>query len=170
MIHVLVADSRTIRVFEAGPQGDRLDELVAFRNPLAGRHERDLEADRPGRVIGGTSGVHHSYEPSVGAREHARRRWLRSLGPSLQAFLAARGNTGLVLVAAPRTLAQLHVNLPASVRNRIKAELSRDLGGQPHDVLIKRLQPTLREAVRKSAQRNPVYRGAGRTRLPISAS
>lgn len=48
MIHVLVADSRLLRVFEARPPECRLEEIADFRNYATGRHERDLSSDRPG--------------------------------------------------------------------------------------------------------------------------
>ena len=47
MIHALVADTRTIRVFEASPPGRTLAEFAVF-DAAAGRHERDLFSDRPG--------------------------------------------------------------------------------------------------------------------------
>lgn len=150
MIHVLVADNRSIRLFEARPPQCRLEELAIFRNLALGKHERDLQSDRPGRVVGGVSGVHHSYEPSTRPSEHVRQHWFRSVGPSLQSFLADRRSDALVLVAAPRVLSFLREGLPATLRRRVAAEVRLDLGRHPPSALTRRLLPTLRTVLRKS--------------------
>jgi hypothetical protein len=42
MIHAIVADVRTVRVFEASPPGRTLVEVAVFRNPL-GELKRRLQ-------------------------------------------------------------------------------------------------------------------------------
>ena len=153
MIHAIVADARTVRVFEGSPPGRALAEIAVFRN-RAGHHERDLVSDRPGRVVNSASGAHQAYEPKVRASQHVMQNWLRSIGPSLGALLEARSNESVVLVASPRMLTQLRRALPAAVSKRVTAELRLDLAQQPLGALKKRLQPALQaaaiEAVRAS--------------------
>lgn len=159
MIHVLVADSRTVRMLQ-GSTSNALAEVVAYRNPNFARHERDLVSDRPGRVINAAARIHQAYQPKVPAKRHSMVTWLRSIGPSLQKVMDDRNSDGLVLVAAPRTLAQVRKCLPPSVRQRITAELPLDLAREPLATLRKRLQPTLRATARKTLRAEPVYRGS----------
>lgn len=160
MIHVLVADSRLLRVFEARPPECRLEEIADFRNYATGRHERDLSSDRPGRVIGGTSGIHHSYEPAVRASVYSKQRWLKSLCEPLRELLTDHRADQLMLVAAPRTLSALRASLPVELRKRVVLELPRDLSGHARGALIKRLQPTLRSIARSASGVNAIYRPA----------
>lgn len=154
MIHAIVADARTVRVFEGSPPRRAVAEVAVFRNQAGGHHERDLVSDRPGRVVNSASGAHQAYEPKVRASQHVMQNWLRSIGPSLGALLEARSNESVVLVASPRMLTQLRRALPAAVSKRVTAELRLDLAQQPLGALKKRLQPALQaaaiEAVRAS--------------------
>lgn len=158
MIHALVADTRTIRVFEGSPPAKALTEIAVFHNEAAGRHERDLVSDRPGRVVNGASGMHQAYEARTRPTQHAMETWLKAIGSSLQDLLKDRSSDCLVLVAAPRMLAQLRKSLPASVRKRVADELPLDLAQQPLADLKKRLQPALAAAARKVLQAHAVYR------------
>lgn len=151
MIHAIVADARTVRVFEGSPPGRALAEVAVFRNRAA-HHERDLVSDRPGRVINRASGAHQAYEPKVRASQHAMQSWLRTIGPSLRALLEARGNESVVLVASPRMLAQMRKALPAAVSKRVTGELRLDLAHQPLGALKKRLQPALHAAAIKAVR------------------
>jgi protein required for attachment to host cells len=158
MIHVLVADTRTVRMLE-GLTSSTLAEVVTYRNPAFARHERDLVSDRPGRVINTARRTPQAYEPSLSARQHSTVTWLKAIGTPLQKVAKDRNSDGLVLVAAPRTLAQVRKNLPPALRKKIVAELALDLAQQSLSALRKRLQPTFRAATRKASRAEPVYRG-----------
>jgi protein required for attachment to host cells len=146
MIHAIVADARTVRVFEGSPPGRALAEVAVFRNQADGHHERDLVSDRPGRVVNSASGARQAYEPKVLASQRVMQTWLRTIGPSLRALLEGRSNESVVLVASPRMLAQLRRALPAAVSKRVAGELRLDLAQQPLGQLKKRLQPAMRAA------------------------
>jgi hypothetical protein len=158
MIHVIVADTRTLRIFEAPSAENALREAVVYHNIAAVRHERDLVSDRPGRVINRAAGVHQTYEPRVHAREHAMQQWLRTSGTQLSELLEAHGNQCVVLVASPRMLAQLKSALPASVRRRIYAQVPLDLARAKPAELSIRLRPAIRTAIRKAVHAETGYR------------
>ncbi|MDY0065328.1 MAG: host attachment protein [Steroidobacteraceae bacterium] len=165
MLHALVADSKVVRVFaEAGDSTVR--EVATFRNPNAAPHERDLVTDRPGRTLNTAANVHQAFEPRTSARRLTTQRWLKSLGPQLQAVLAAQNSEGVVLVAAARLLPQLRSSLSPRARTLIRAELARDLTKLPIDSLNKRLQPSLREVRRESALQRPRVVRFARTGAP----
>jgi protein required for attachment to host cells len=163
MIHALVADTRTIRVFEGSPPARALAEVAVFHNEAAGRHERDLVSDRPGRVINTASGMHQAYEAKTRATRHSMQTWLKAIGAALEDLLQDRSSDGLVLVAAPRMLAQLRKSLPASVCKRVAGELPVDLVRQPLADLKKRVQPALTAAARTMLRAQAVHPGTFRS-------
>lgn len=162
MLYVLIADNKTARVFQFDVQENAFEELAVFRNVELGRHERDLLSDRPGRVLGGASGIHHSYEPNESARHRAAQRWLKSVGTSLRSLLAGRANDGVILVAAPRTLAALRASLPATLLVKLRAEIKRNLVKHSQQDLRKRLQPALRAATTRLPPPRPADRRSER--------
>ncbi|HKQ12674.1 MAG TPA: host attachment protein [Steroidobacteraceae bacterium] len=149
MIHALVADARSIRVFETSGRAGSPAEVAVLRNPDAGRHERDLVSDRPGRVINSSAGRHQAYEPKSSPMQHAMQVWLKQIGPSLRELIDSRQGDGIVLVAAPRMLASLRKSLPASIRKRVAAEVRLDLAHSSVADLKKRLEPAMAAVARK---------------------
>ena len=149
MIHALVADARSIRVFEASQAAAAPAEVAVLRNPDAGRHERDLVSDRPGRVINRAAGRHQAYEPKSSPMQHAMQVWLKEIGPSLRELIDSRHGDGVVLVAAPRMLANLRKSLPPTVRKRVKGEIGLDLARASVASLKKRLAPAMAAAARR---------------------
>lgn len=150
MLHILIADRRTVRVLENAGPGPALTEIAIFRNAAAGRHERDLVSDRPGRVMNVAAGTRQSYEPRTSARLHAMQVWLRELRPSLRELLRSHNNERLLLVASPRMLAELQRQLPPDIRNRVAGTVPLDLVRTPLCVLRGRLQAILRTTGRRA--------------------
>jgi protein required for attachment to host cells len=148
MIHALIADRRTIRVFETSG-GAAPSEVAVLRNPTAARHERDLVSDRPGRVINRASGAHQAYEPKKSAAEHAMQVWLRQVGPSIRELVQSRRTDGLVLVASSRMLPHLRRSLPVDIRRLVAREMSVDLTHASAADLKRRLRPVMAAATRK---------------------
>ena len=160
MMHILVADARTVRVFQSSAAPRSFSEIAVFRNSAAGRHERDLVTDRPGRVINRAAGRRQAYEPRTRARQHSMQIWLKQAGPSIRELLESHDTEGLLLVAAPRVLAELRKCLPSQVSGRVIGELPVDLARQGPAALRVRLQPALRDAARRALRAEPVYRAA----------
>jgi protein required for attachment to host cells len=150
MIHALVADTRSIRVFEASDRAAAPAEVAVLRNPDAGRHKRDLVSDRPGRVMNRASGGHQAYEPKTSPMQHAMQVWLKQIGPALRELIESRRSDALVLVASPRMLANLRRSLPASIRKRVAREMPLDLAHASAADLKRRLRPAMAAAARKS--------------------
>lgn len=55
-------DSHVVRVLRYEPKG-ALEELAVACNSDARMHERELAADRSGRVINSAAGIHQAYAP-----------------------------------------------------------------------------------------------------------
>jgi protein required for attachment to host cells len=170
MMHILVADARTVRVFQSSAPPRSFSELAVFRNSAAGRHERDLVSDRPGRVINGAAGRRQTYEPRTRARQHSTRMWFKQIGPSIRELLASQNTEGVLLVAAPRVLVELRKCLPSPIGWRILGELPVDVVRQTLATLRVRLQPALRDATRRTLSAEPVYRAVRFDRSPARVS
>ena len=153
MFLAILADNQTLRVIEVAPIGMALREVAEFRNRAAACHERDLVTARPGRVFNRAAGTRQAYEPKTSAKQTLTRRWLKAVGVQVQSLLSERGVQALILVAAPRMLAEMRRALPASVLTQVRAQLARDLIHQPNMILRKRLQPCVRAAMRATALR-----------------
>ena len=151
MLHVVVADNSTVRVYETIALGSALVAIAAFHNPV-GKHERDMVTSRPGQVINRAAGIPQSYEPKVSARQQLTQRWLKLVGAQLQLLLTGHKSAGMILVAAPRLLAEFRRQLPTRTRALILGQLARDLTHHPVSVLTKRVQPAMRAAARAQAE------------------
>jgi protein required for attachment to host cells len=147
MICAIVADSRRLRIFAAAA-GKAPVEIAAFVNVDAGKHERDLVSDRPGRVINSASGGHQSYQPKVSASEHALRMWLKSVATSVSQVLEERAPAPIVLLAAPRLLPRVLRNLPQAIQRRVCEKVPVDVARQPAAMLTPRIDSAMRAAAR----------------------
>lgn len=145
MFHIIVADQKVLRVFEQGDADGALRELTVLRNPEAVAHERDLVADRPGRVASSASGSRQTYTPRVSARDIALQRWLKLASRQAATLLAARRSEGCVLAAAPRLLGELRATLPSTMTRRAIVELPRDLAKAPVRDVQRRAQASVQE-------------------------
>ena len=113
---VLVADTRHAKIFEMETPRAPLRFLEAIENPHAGKHERDLVSDAPGRLMTRSGGGARSASltPRSSQKEHAMTRFARLLARRMSSEARADKDAGLVLVAAPRL--DLQRRVAAAVR------------------------------------------------------
>ncbi len=146
-LYVLVADSHVVRLLRYEPQG-ALVELVVSCNSDARLHERELLADRSGRVINSAAGIHQAYAPSVDPAAASMRRWLRQvLREELRSIIRGPRN-GVLLVATGRVLSQLRAEFAHSGFPPILGELPRNVARRSVAELQRRLLPAMQESVR----------------------
>lgn len=145
MLHVVVADKKHLCILRVDPDG-ALIVVHASEDPNAVEHERDLRADRPGRVFNAAARTRVSLAQKSSARALAVQRWLKSIGLTLRSMLANGHSDGIILVASARLLGPLRVAIPLEVRRKVLVEVARDLGKHSPASLWKHLQPALREA------------------------
>jgi hypothetical protein len=126
MLHVIVGGTRTLRIYEAAAAERELKEVAVLHNFSAGKHERGP------------------------AREQPIEKWLHDVGPQLRKVLDARDNECLVVVGAPRTLAQMKAGLPGALRRRVHAQVPLDLAREDSAALSTHLRPAMRTALRRA--------------------
>ncbi len=124
---VLVADKARAQLYALASRRSALKSLQCFVNPAGQLPERALGTSRPGRVVSGTSGVRHAYQPKHGLKEHAEEVFVRRVASALTKDARASGGAPIVLVAAPRLLGIYRQRFPAALRDRVVLEVKRDL-------------------------------------------
>ena len=140
---VVIADGGRAKVFEShGPKSDlaHIDDmdLEAELPP-----NRDILADRPGRVIESHGRARHAIENSTDPHKALKREFASMLGDSLAVSLAKKRFDRLVIVAPPPVLGDLRDVLSKRVKARIVAELGKDLVKTPRSELPRHLEDVL---------------------------
>ena len=136
---ILVADGSQARLFRSDGPGRGVaplsDDLLTGCN-LPGR---EIMSDRPGRTFDSAGQGRHAMEPRTDPREVEKRRFAHTLAAMLEDRLNQGRFDRLVLVAPPRALGQLRGELSKSVRDKISAELAKDLTHTPPHELSEHL-------------------------------
>ena len=151
---VFVADTRHATVFELTEPGAPPRALETLTNPFTARHDRDLGSDAPGSVImrsgqrgGGAGARRTTLQARRSHKQHAVEQFARQLAERVAAEARDGNGRGLVLVAAPRFLAEVREHLPKNARQHIVREVPRDLAGLSTLALQQRLAEALRPVV-----------------------
>jgi protein required for attachment to host cells len=120
-MRVVVADQSEARFYDTGSLHAPLQLAGTLTDPKAHLHERDLVADRPGRVFD--------------ARKHEAASFARQIVAALEVAIRQRHVDRIVLMAAPGFLGLLRAELPHSVQKAVVAEVHKDLVHQPDEVV-----------------------------------
>lgn len=123
----------------------------AIDHPFPARHDRDLGVDVPGTVMarsgqsGSGSGIRHTApQGRRGYKHHAVSRFAHWIADCVTTAANNHNGGGVVLLTAPRFLAELRGHLTKSALQRVVRELPRDLVGLSVPALQQRLAEALR--------------------------
>ena len=151
---VVVADTRHAKLFELIAPEHSLRPLETLQNEFTARHDTDLGADAPGRVMfrsggrgGGAGGRRTALQAKQTHKQHATQRFAKQLAEKITLTARNGQGSGVVLVAAPRFLAELRDHLPKSAQRHIVHEMPRDLVDLPVEQLRNRLLAALRPGI-----------------------
>jgi len=112
----------------------KTEHVFECHNPAT----REQGTDRPGSTFAGVGARRAGMEPTDW-HEIAEQRFARDVAAALERVVRERGTETLVVVAPPRTLAELRQAFHADVKKRIVAELPKDLTHEPVDGIEKHL-------------------------------
>lgn len=129
VIWVLVADGSRARLFQAQGARGGLTELDTWVHPESRLKERDLVTDAPGQDRDRGSAGRHGFNEHSSAHDHEIETFAREIAHNLTKALNEDRFGRLVLCAPPRFLGLLRDLLPASVQQRIRHEVAKDLTG-----------------------------------------
>jgi protein required for attachment to host cells len=99
---------------------------------------REQGSDQPGRSFASVGSRRSSME-QADWHEIGEQRFARTIADALEALARDRDVAGFIIAAPPRTLAELRRILDANVKQRIIAELDKDLTGHPVSEIEKHL-------------------------------
>jgi protein required for attachment to host cells len=147
---VLVADTAHAKFFELDSPGGSLRHMESLANPYTGKHDRDLGADAPGRVMSrqGDCARRTALQPRRAPKQHAMEQFARILAERLTTDAHAHPHDRFVLVIAPRFLSEVRERLPDMVRQRVIRELKRDLVDMPRLELQTRVATAIRPRIK----------------------
>ncbi|WP_339031183.1 host attachment family protein [Bradyrhizobium symbiodeficiens] len=100
-------------------------------------------SDRPGRVSKGSHSAQRSAVEMTDWHELEEKRFARQVAAAAERLLRSEHATSLIVVAPPRTLAELRSAFHADVRRRIVGELDKDLTKHP----VVEIEKHLRDSV-----------------------
>lgn len=129
-ILVVIADGGAARFFECARIGGPVTEFEGRRLEVGPPPE---VTSRPPRVHESVGPARHAIEPRQFPRDAAEERFLKqvaeAMGEGVEQF------DEVVVCAPPRPLGILREHLPASVRQRLKAEVAKDyVKHAPHEL------------------------------------
>jgi protein required for attachment to host cells len=105
----------------------KTERVFAEDNPPT----REQGTDRPGRTFARAGTHRHSSVDQTDWHHLEEHRFTERVASALHDLVRNRGVPALVIVAPPRTLADLRRSLDAEVTNRIVAEIGKDLTNHP---------------------------------------
>ncbi|HEY9201257.1 MAG TPA: host attachment protein [Gammaproteobacteria bacterium] len=126
-IWVLVADSARARLFHADGSAGALQEQTDLLMPGSRLKESDLVGDRAGRAFDSGGKGRHAMDPGTSAKEMESHRFAAEIAELLQKEHLAGAFNRLTLVAPPAFLGELRSALSDGVREKVSAELDKDL-------------------------------------------
>lgn len=123
---IVVADGSHARILTNRGPGTGLTLMTEHDSPEARAHTAELGTDRPGRSQDSSGlGGRHAMEPRIDWQRQEKERFVARLAAQLT---EARDQfDALILVAPPRVMGELRRELDGHLKDKIAAELQKDL-------------------------------------------
>jgi protein required for attachment to host cells len=123
---VVVADTRSARIFSADTPASQLFETEILTNPEARLHQSDLVSDRPGRDRNSIAGTHDMGHESDAKVEQATR-FASDICARLEQGRVKSQFNKLYIVAAPSFLGLIRKHQTPALKKIIAGEISKNL-------------------------------------------
>ncbi|RTZ59934.1 MAG: host attachment protein [Gammaproteobacteria bacterium] len=134
-VWVVAADGSRAQILESPNRVGPLKPVSRLQHPEARMKDSELYADAPGRAFDSAGTGRHAMENEVDAKKMESVRFAKQLCSFLQEKSRAGAFDKLVLAAAPQFLGLLRDNLDKNVREKISAEVDKDLANErPDDI------------------------------------
>jgi protein required for attachment to host cells len=129
--YILIADGARAHILLSEGRGKPLTEVPGSEQKLDLKPDRELSAERPGRVHESANLVRHAIERDD-LHQREKERFAQGLAADLDCRLAGGEYDRLVVAAAPETLGVIRSALSEKVRAVIMAEVAKDLTKLPN--------------------------------------
>lgn len=124
---VVVCDAARARVFETPKPGERMKEIGDWIEPAGRMSGRELDSDRPGRVMDRARGGRHAMEPPIDPHDKAEQRFAETLADRLEEAHRAGLFQKLALIASPAMLGRLRPAIDGDWARSLMFDWARDL-------------------------------------------
>jgi len=142
-VWVVAADAARARIFRAQRRDGALTEVDDLRNPVAGRGERALRADRQGHASNATHGGGHSLQRNASGPQQETVTFARRVARRLADGRRHGEIDRIYLVAEPRMLGAVRGCLDRPTRRLVAGEIDKDLTRQRPTAIRQRLPARL---------------------------
>ena len=129
--YILIADGARARLLLSEGRGKPLAEVPGSEQAQDIRPDRELSAERPGRVHELATVERHAIERDDLHRRE-KERFAQALADSLDRRLAAGEYDRVVIAAAPETLGTIRAALSERVRAVVLGDIAKDLTKLPN--------------------------------------
>ena len=124
---ILIADASRARILERVGAGRRLRPVVNGGVETEIKPNRELISDRPGRAADRGGAGSHPMQSVDDWHRLEKERFAAELAGRLSKAAVAGAYDHLVLIAPPRTIGDLRASLDEAARQRVVAEIGKDL-------------------------------------------
>jgi protein required for attachment to host cells len=132
---IVIAHRAGARIFEQEARGRELARIRELDNEAGRRHNREIDADRPGRVYDRMGQGRHAVSREDTPHEKAAEDFAKELAGELQKGRNENRFNEIVLAAEPRFLGMLRQALDEPTARLVTAELPKDLAEVRDDKL-----------------------------------
>ena len=126
---ILLADRSEAKILSHAGGHAALTLVESFEHPEGRKHDRDIEADKPGRVFEKGGVGRHAVGSEELPHERLAHMFAKKLAERLEAGRQAHAFDRLVLAAEPKFLGLLRHELDATTAKLVTAELHRHMLG-----------------------------------------
>ena len=124
---VLVADAARARIFSVGSPRATLHPVEQLVSPEARLHDRDINADRPGRTFDSFGEGRHAKSTNTSPKEQDAIRFAREVADHLEQGRVSNRFDRLIVVAEPHFLGLLRKAIKPVLEQMITLEINKDL-------------------------------------------
>jgi len=126
-IQIVVADSARARIFTLSETGGKLQEIADLSHPESRLHDTELSSDLPGRTFDRHGQGRHGMEQATDPKEREARAFAVEIARYIERSQREHGFDSLVLVAPPKFLGLLRLDLSKAARASLVGELDKNL-------------------------------------------
>ena len=137
---VLVADAARARIFSVDSPRAKLHPVEQLVSPEARLHDRDINADRPGRAFDSFGEGRHAMGTNSNPKEQDAKRFAREVADHLEQGRVGNRFDRLVVVAEPHFLGLLRKAIKPPLEQLVTLEINKDLS-KANDAEIRKHLP-----------------------------
>jgi len=127
----VLADGSRARFLTRRTEGPGYEVVGNYQSPEAHLASHEIMGDRPGRTQESAYSGRHAIEPRQDAHQARKTSFVQAVAGHINAASARGAFDDLVIYAPPRALAEMRASLDEGTRQKIKAELPKDLTRLP---------------------------------------